>query len=126
MTLSQALACSLLLAICLAGPVQAQGGHRIWGEVHLTSGDVHEGFIRWDRNEDSWVDILDGYKDIPEENYFAWLESIEEDGPPTRTIDLRGYRISWDEDDPDFPSRAASGIRFGHIASLRVLEEGRA
>jgi hypothetical protein len=72
------------------------------------------------------VDILDGYKDIPEENYFAWLESIEEDGPPTRTIDLRGYRISWNEDDPDFPSRAASGIRFGHIVSLRVLEEGRA
>ena len=125
MAQSRAFACSLLSAICLAGPVQAQDGHRIWGAVHTTSGDVHEGFIRWDRNEGSWVDILDGSKDIPEENYFAWLESVQVDGPPVRTIDLRGYRISWNEDDPDFPSSASSGIRFGHLASLRVIEEDR-
>jgi hypothetical protein len=125
MALSRAFACSWLLTIWLAGPVQAQDGHRIWGEVHTTSGDVHEGFIRWDRNEGSWVDILDGSKDIPEENYLAWLASIDVDGPPVRTIDLRGYRISWDEDDPDFPSSATSGIRFGHLASLRVIGEDR-
>ena len=108
MALLRAFACSLSCTICLAGSLQAQDGHRIWGEVHTTSGDVHEGFIRWDRNEGSWVDILDGSKDIPEQNYLAWLESIGEEGPPVRTIDLRGYRISWEEDDPDFPSSAQS------------------
>ena len=125
MALSRAFACSLLCTIWLAGALQAQDGHRIWGAVHTTSGDVHEGFIRWDRNEGSWVDILDGSKDIPEENYFAWLASIQVDGPPVRTIDLHGYRISWNEDDPDFPSSATSGIRFGHLASLRVIGEDR-
>ena len=121
MPLLRACACSLLCAIGLAGPVWAQDDHRIWGEVYTTSGDVHEGFIRWDRNEGSWVDILDGSKEIPEENHLAWLASIGADGPPLRTIDLHGYRISWEEDDPDFPSSAASGIRFGHLTSLRVI-----
>ena len=125
MPLLRACGCSLLCAIGLAGPAWAQDGHRIWGEVYTTSGDVHEGFIRWDRNEGSWVDILDGSKEIPEENYLAWLESINADGPPVRTIDLHGYRISWEEDDPDFPSSARSGIRFGHLTSLRVIGPDR-
>ena len=125
MTLLRAFACSLLLVMWLAVPVRSQDGHRIWGEVHTTTGDVHEGFIRWDRNEGSWVDILDGSKEIPEENYFAWLESIGDDGPPVRTIDVTGYRISWQEDDPDFPFAAASGMRFGHLASLRVVGRDR-
>ena len=121
MGLSRTVACSLWCATWLAGPLWAQDGHRIWGEVYTTSGDVHEGFIRWDRNEGSWVDILDGSKEIPEENYLAWVESIGEEGPPVRTIDLREYRISWEEDDPAFPSAAASGIRFGHLTSLRII-----
>jgi len=125
MALVRALACSLLCAICLPGSVRAQDAHRIWGAVHTTAGDVYEGFIRWDRNEGSWVDILDGSKEIPEENYFAWLRSIGEDGPPVRTIDVNGYRISWEEDDPDFPFVATSGIRFGHLASLQVVDRDR-
>ena len=125
MALLRAFACSLLCTICLPSPGRAQDGHRIWGEVHTTTGDVHEGFIRWDRNEGSWVDILDGSKQIPKENYFAWLESIGDDGPPVRTIDVAGYRISWPEDHPDFPFTAASGIRFGHLASLRIVGRNR-
>ncbi len=116
---------SLLCAAVLASPVRAQDGDRIWGQLHTTSGDVYEGFIRWDRNEGSWVDILDGSKAIPEENYRAWLQSRGDGRPPLRYVDLMGYRISWEEDDPDFPSTAASGIRFGHLRSLRVIEEDR-
>ena len=117
------LLCTLgLCALGLPGPVRAQDGDRIWGQVHTTSGDVHEGFIRWDRNEGSWVDILDGSKIIPNENYLAWLATTEADGPPVRTIDLLGYRISWKETDPEFSMRSASGIRFGHLRSLRVIE----
>ena len=113
---------SLICVAVLASPARAQDGDRIWGEVHTTSGDVYEGFIRWDRNEGSWVDILDGSKTIAEENYLAWLHAMGAGGPPLRYVDLMGYRISWEEIDPDFPSTAASGIRFGHLRSLRVLE----
>ena len=113
---------SLLCVAVLASPALAQDGDRIWGQLHTTSGDVYEGFIRWDRNESSWVDILDGSKEIPAENYQAWLEAKGADGPPLRVIDLQGFRISWTEADPEFPSTAASGIRFGHLRSLRVVE----
>ena len=76
----QALAWSFLLSAALAGPAWAQDGDRIWGRIYTTSGDVYEGFIRWDRNEGSWVDVLDGSKEIPEENYLAWLEAGSADG----------------------------------------------
>jgi len=117
---------SLLCVVVLASPawdqVWAQDGDRIWGRLYTTSGEVHEGFIRWDRNEGSWVDVLDGSKEIPAENYVAWLEAKGADGPPLRFIDLQGFRISWREADPDFPPTASSGIRFGHLRSLRVVE----
>ncbi len=113
---------SLLCVAVLAGPAKAQDGDRIWGQLYTTSGDVYEGFIRWDRNEGSWVDILDGSKVIPVENYQAWLEAKDREGPPLRYIDLQGFRISWREADPNFPPTAASGIRFGHLRSLRVVE----
>ena len=35
---------------------------RIYGKVTTDDGDVYEGFIRWDKNEASWVDVLDGTK----------------------------------------------------------------
>ena len=115
---------SLLCVLVLASTAWAQDSDRIWGQLYTTSGDVYEGFIRWDRNEGSWVDILDGSKEIPAENYLAWLEAKGADGPPLRYIDLQGFRISWREADPDFPPTAASGIRFGHLRFLRVVEGG--
>ncbi len=115
---------SLLCVVVLASPVWAQDDDRIWGRLYATTGDVHEGFIRWDRNEGSWVDVLDGTKEIPSENYMVWLEAKGADGPPLRSIDLQGFRISWREADPDFPPTTASEIRFGHLRSLRVMEDG--
>ena len=65
--------CATLCALGLSGPVCVQDADRIWGQVHTKSGEVHEGFIRWNRNEVSRVDILGGSKDVPPENYLAWL-----------------------------------------------------
>ena len=115
---------SLLCVLSFSHPVSAQDGDRIWGRVHTASDGVLEGFIRWDRNEGSWVDVLDGSKGIPEENYQAWLAANGGE-PAVRSIELLGHRISWDEEDPDFPSSTASGIRFGHLASLRVIGRDR-
>ena len=65
----------LLCLLTFAVPASAQDSHRIWGRVQTVSGERYEGFLRWDRNEGSWVDILDGSKEIPEENYLTWLAS---------------------------------------------------
>ena len=124
--LGRPLLCVAVLAGCVwATPARAQDGDRIWGRLDTTSGDVYEGFIRWDRNEGSWVDVLDGSKEIPDAVYLAWLEAKGADGPPLRHIDLQGFRISWREADPDFALTSASGIRFGHLRSLRVVEGDR-
>jgi hypothetical protein len=36
--------------------------NRLHGTVTTRSGDIHEGFLRWDRNEASWSDVLDATK----------------------------------------------------------------
>ena len=112
------------LATLAAPPASAQSEGRIWGRVHTTEGDIHTGFIRWDRKEASWGDVLDGAKTLPDENYFAWMEAHDRERA-TRTIELRGHRVSWYEVDPDFPMRVRAGVRFGHLDSLVVLGADR-
>ena len=107
---------TLCLLVCAApAHAYAQTEARIWGEVTTADGDRYEGFIRWDRNEGGWADLLDGSKEIPEEAYEDWLQALRGGERPTRSIDLMGYRITWNEEDPDFPSEVLSGIRFGHV-----------
>jgi hypothetical protein len=42
--------------------VVTAGAERLFGEVVTTSGARLEGFLRWDRNEGSWADLLDASK----------------------------------------------------------------
>jgi hypothetical protein len=112
-----------LILTSLPNPVslRAQEVDRIWGRVHTVSGEIHEGFIRWDRNEGSWVDQLDGSKGlVPFQFQDWWKLAHPEDQQRDRIIELAGYRITWDDDEPVFPSSVESGIRFGHIRRLTV------
>ncbi|MFH1762727.1 MAG: hypothetical protein ABIF09_00920 [Gemmatimonadota bacterium] len=116
---------ALVSSTSLLGPLslRAQEVDRIWGRVQTVSGQIHEGFIRWDRNEGSWVDQLDGSKEHrPFEFQDWWKISHPGDKRRDRVIELAGYRITWDDDEPDFPDTAESGIRFGHIRRLTVVE----
>jgi hypothetical protein len=117
----------LLLASFLPTPfpaVHAQETDRIWGRVETAAGRVYEGFIRWDRNEGSWVDLLDGSKEMSGEAEELWKAlSDRDERRGDRVIELFGVRISWD--DRDFPGSADSGIRFGHIQRLKVLDDDR-
>ena len=38
------------------------GTNRLYGTVTTRDGTTHEGFLRWDRNEGSWSDLLDATK----------------------------------------------------------------
>ena len=116
---------TLLLSTFTAAHASAQAADRIWGRVHTTEGQVHAGFIRWGPTRAGWADILYGLRELPDENYFAWLEAHDRERA-TRTIELRGYRITWNEVDPDFPMEVLSGVRFGHLDSLVVLDSERA
>jgi hypothetical protein len=61
------------------------GNPRLYGTVLTRNGRTHQGFIRWDRNEGSWSDLLDANK-----------------------LRRRG-------------TTAQSGIRFGHVRRIDVL-----
>jgi hypothetical protein len=121
----QALLSLIVFLLFLPGSLGAQGSSRIWGRVTTVDGDIYEGFIRWDRNEGSWGDLLDGSKDVePFESEDWWgLYHPGEERSRDRVIEYGGYRITWDDDEPDFPSSFESGIRFGHIRRLTVDED---
>lgn len=114
-----------LLLLC-AAPLQAQYDDRIWGRVFTNDGEVHEGFIRlvrW-RAAASWTDVLSARKEIPEEHYQDWLDATRDGEPHLGTVELKGYRITWDSKHPSFARPQLSGIRFGHVAAIAVGEEG--
>ena len=100
---------------------------RLWGRVETVSGSVHEGFIRWNRNQGSWADVLDGSKELVPEDYLVWNDrTASGERVPDRVVEYGGYRITFPDHLTDFPPAAQSGIRFGHIRRLEVRDERRA
>lgn len=115
---------AVVLLLLLCPPARGQDTGRIWGRVGTTAGDIHEGFLRWDRNEGSWVDVLDGSKHLAWEKVREWSPDPELNVTSgDRVIEYGGYRITWDDDEADFPRTAESGIRFGHLERIRVTGE---
>lgn len=104
----------------VSSPLEAQETDRIWGRVETAAGRIYQGYIRWDRNEGSWADVLDGSKEPSREARELWRELADPD-TRDRVIEFLGVRISWD--DRDFPGSHESGIRFGHIRRLVVLDD---
>ncbi|MBN1885120.1 MAG: hypothetical protein JW876_06315 [Candidatus Krumholzibacteriota bacterium] len=111
----------LVLAAAVFAAIPATAGTdssgRIYGTLTAADGEVFEGLIRWDTNEASWVDILDGNKDRFRSNDRGRRRGSRR----TRDrIEFFGIRIEgsgiYTEDD-----RSLSGICFGHIASLEVI-----
>ena len=116
-----------ILALSL-GFLQEAPSDRLYGRVVTASGDVYEGYLRWDRNEGSWSDQLDGTKELPWQN-MADAERLDwdfESRQRERSINILGLRISWTDDGDDYPSSATSGIRFGHLSALEVWGDDRA
>lgn len=105
----------------LATAVVAQEQVRIYGRITTIDEDSLQGFIRWDKNEVTWVDILNGSKEIPREHM---REARELD----RQRDDRsffGFRLGRD-DNKRWSSSSSSGIRFGHIKRLEPTGSNRA
>lgn len=126
-------------------PMRSSGDNRLYGRVVTTRGREYQGYIRWDRNEGSWADLLDANKRVAsrsferarrdeelrlrdEERELRDDERRDRDdarhirfgqGRYDRHIQVRGVRISWR--DNDLSSSVSSGIRFGHIRRIEPL-----
>ena len=113
-----------LLLLC-AAPLEAQHQDRVWGRVFTEDGEVHEGFIHLDRwrAAASWTDVLSALKEIPEQHYQDWLDATRGGEPHVGTVELKGYRVTWEQKHPAFERPQLSGIRLGHIAVLRIEDE---
>ena len=125
--------------------VRASGDNRLYGRVVTARGREYEGYLRWDRNEGSWADLLDAKKRISSRQVVRPVRIVErrsfdeerrdrddfrrdrddfrririERDRSDRHIEVRGVRVSWR--DNDFSSSVLSGIRFGHIRRIEVL-----
>lgn len=114
-----------LLPLC-ATPLQAQHADRIWGRVFTDAGETHTGFIhlRGYRGGASWTDLLVASKALPDQFYQEWRDATAHGRPHLRTVEMKGYRITWEEKHPDWSGTALSGIRYGHLAELTIDEDG--
>jgi hypothetical protein len=108
----------LILAIILFPSIRAAGADPglIYGKVYLNDGKIFEGIIRWDKNEASWGDVLDGLKVLKRRRG----EEGDDERRGARRIKVLGVTIF--ETDGDFDwnwsADAHSGIRAGHIKTI--------
>lgn len=115
----------LTIALCFligAAAVTADNSGRIYGKIVTIDGDIFEGYIRWDKNEASWVDKLDGTKDLPDE---PKRSSRKRYGERKNKIEIFGITISGDSD-WDWSGSAQSGLRFGHMKMLENIGDNEA
>lgn len=103
----------LILMVC--GTASAGSG-QIYGKIYTDDNEVFEGFIRWDMNEGSWHDILDGTKELDRERGKRYYRDKDR---RDKSISIFGLTI-YDEGDGNFffTDAAESGVMMGHIKTL--------
>ena len=90
----------------------------IYGKIYTYDDEVLEGFIRWDRNEASWEDVLDGDKQLDRRHRKKYRKYRDDDdrryGYDTGGIRIFGVNIFGG----GYFGQASSGIRFGHVKTI--------
>jgi len=90
----------------------------IYGKIHTVDNEVLEGFIRWDKNEASWDDVLDGNKERDRSRYRKNKKRHYRD--QSREVKIFGVTVFSDDGDffTSISNESQSGIRIGHIKAL--------
>ena len=116
------LAVALLALLLHTAPGHAQSEGRIWGRITLKDGEQREGFLRFhgEQNAASWGDIFESLQDIGDGPRQSWIEASRGHGPFVRTLELRGYRISWNDRSDDFPRQRTIRVPFGSVRAIVV------
>jgi hypothetical protein len=90
----------------------------LYGKIYTVDNEVLEGFIRWDKNEASWDDVLDGNKERDRSSYRKNKSRRYRDS--RREVKVFGVTVFSDDGDffTSWSNEAQSGIRMGHIKAL--------
>lgn len=103
------------------GPADAQ---RLSGVVTDTAGYRVSGLIRWDAAGASPLDVLEGTRTLSAERArLIRAARGEEFVIQRRVLEVEGFRVSWDEVDPEFAVTLRSGVRMGSVVSAQRLAE---
>ena len=95
------------------------GSNRLYGTVEVKNGNVARGFLRWDRNEGSWNDLLDGSKDARGSSSlsgirFGHIKRIETSGRNRASLTLRsGQKVRMQSHSSDL-GQGLRGIVIAH------------
>jgi hypothetical protein len=79
-------------------PVPLTGAGRLYGRVVTRDGSEYTGFIRWDRNEGSWTDVLDANKDerggTQSGIRFGHVQRVDVSGSRSADLHLRSGQVA--------------------------------
>jgi hypothetical protein len=110
----------LILSAAAAAPVSADGRGRIHGRVITTDGEEYEGLIRWDKNEVSWIDMIDCYKELDVTRHKG------KDGERVKSIYVFGIRVGKVKTKGDYRMSAQCAVAFGHLEAVEFIEDNAA
>jgi hypothetical protein len=97
--------------------------NQLYGKIYTKDDEIFEGFIRWDKNEASWDDVLDGNKELDRSHRKRYIDS---DRRRKSRVKVFGITISEDNDGYYiFGDEAQSGIRMGHISKIIPESDNR-
>jgi len=111
--------------LTMSGALKADNSGRIYGRIYTKDNEEFVGLIRWDKNEVNWVDVLDGNKDLPEKNRRAAKRHGAQDRDREHSIEIFGLKVGGNDENFWWSDNAQSGIRFGHLKSLKVIDDDR-
>jgi hypothetical protein len=110
----------VVLALTVSAPTLADGRGRIHGKVYTEDGDVYEGLIRWDRNEASWVDMIDCTKEIE-------LSKRRHREDRVKSIYIFGIRVGKVRTKDGKPYMSAMcQVAFGHLEAIEFTGDDEA
>jgi hypothetical protein len=97
---------------------------QLYGKIYTKDNEILEGFIRWDKNEASWDDVLDGNKELDSRHHKRYVDSNRR---RKGSLKIFGINIDDGENYNYFSGdEAQSGIRMGHIKTLTPESDDRA
>lgn len=110
---------SAVTVAAMCGGARADSNGRIYGKLTTVDGDVYEGLIRWDKNEASWVDILNGNKELQRSGRSGRRKYHDRE----KYIKILGITIGRTRSYRYEHGSAQSGMCFGHIESMEITDD---